>query len=239
MSVRDRIATPDGKRRYVRALFATIAERYDFITVMLSYGQDRRWKRRLVDLAAAAPGTRALDLATGTGDIAFALAGRGSRVVGLDITLRMIELAREKRARGVRLEPRFVQGDMLALPFAGASFDTVTTGYGLRNVPDLALAIEEIARVLTPGGQVLSLDFNRPSNVIIRSAYLAYLTIVGAALGWVLHRDPDTYRYIPASIRQYPGARAVARLFEARGFSQVRCYPVLGGLMTIHHAIRT
>ena len=239
MSVRDRIATPDGKRRYVRALFATIAERYDFITVMLSYGQDRRWKRRLVDLAAAAPGARALDLATGTGDIAFALAGRGSRVVGLDITLRMIELAREKRVCGVRLEPRFVQGDMLALPFAGASFDTVTTGYGLRNVPDLALAIEEIARVLTPGGQVLSLDFNRPSNVIIRSAYLAYLTIVGGALGWVLHRDPDTYRYIPASIRQYPGARAVARLFEARGFSQVRCYPVLGGLMTIHHAIRT
>jgi demethylmenaquinone methyltransferase/2-methoxy-6-polyprenyl-1,4-benzoquinol methylase len=243
MSVRDRIATPDGKRRYVRALFATIAERYDFITVMLSYGQDRRWKRRLVDLAAPPPGARALDLATGTGDIAFALARRGSRVVGLDITLRMIELAREKRARGAPacacLEPRFVQGDMLALPFAAASFDIVTTGYGLRNVPDLAMAIEEIGRVLTPGGQVLSLDFNRPSNVIVRSAYLAYLTIVGGALGWILHRDPDTYRYIPASIRQYPGARAVAQLFEARGFSHVRCYPVLGGLMTIHHAIRT
>ena len=237
MSVRDRIATPDGKRRYVRTLFATIAERYDFITVMLSYGQDRRWKRRLVDLAAPPPGARALDLATGTGDIAFALAGRGSRVVGLDITLRMIELARGKGARGPAL--RFVQGDMMALPFAGASFDIVTTGYGLRNVPDLAMAIEEIARVLTPGGQVLSLDFNRPSNVIVRSAYLAYLTIVGGALGWVLHRDPDTYRYIPASIRQYPGASAVARLFEAKGFSRVKCYPVLGGLMTIHHAIRT
>ena len=88
-------------------------------------------------------------------------------------------------------------------------------------------------------GQVLSLDFNRPPNGILRSAYLAYLTVVGAALGWILHRDPDTYRYIPASIRQYPGAEAVARLFEARGFSAVRCYPVLGGLMTIHHAIRT
>ena len=237
MSLRDRIATPAGKRRYVRALFATIAERYDFITVMLSYGQDRRWKRRLIDLAAPPPGSRALDLATGTGDIAFALARRGSSVVGLDITLRMIELAREKGAR--RLALRFVQGDMLALPFPGASFDIVTIGYGLRNVPDLATAIEEIARVLTPGGQVLSLDFNRPSNAIVRSAYLAYLTIVGGALGWILHRDPDTYRYIPASIRQYPGAGAVARLFEARGFSRVRCYPVLGGLMTIHHAVRT
>ena len=128
---------------------------------------------------------------------------------------------------------------MLALPFPAASFDIVTTGYGLRNVPNLTTAIEEIGRVLAPGGQLLSLDFNRPSNRIVRSAYLAYLTLVGAALGWMLHRDPDTYRYIPASIRQYPGADAVARLIESRGFSGVRCYPVLGGLMTIHHAIRT
>jgi demethylmenaquinone methyltransferase/2-methoxy-6-polyprenyl-1,4-benzoquinol methylase len=127
---------------------------------------------------------------------------------------------------------------MLALPFAAGSFDLVTTGYGLRNVPNLATAIDEIGRVLSPGGQLLSLDFNRPSNRVVRSAYLAYLTVVGAALGWALHRDPDTYRYIPASIRQYPGAEAVARMFESRGFTKVRCYPVLGGLMTIHHATR-
>src|SRR5882672_10070179 len=99
MSLHERIATADGKRRYVRTLFATIADRYDFITVALSYGQDRRWKRRLIDLAAPRPGARALDLATGTGDLAFALASRGTRVVGLDITLRMIELARAKRER--------------------------------------------------------------------------------------------------------------------------------------------
>ncbi len=235
MSLRDRIATPDGKRRTVRTIFATIADHYDFITVLLSYGQDRRWKRRLIDLAAPAQGTRALDLATGTGDLAFALAARGARVVGLDITFRMIELARGK---AVSRTPGFVVGDMLALPFPSSSFEIVTTGYGLRNVPDLAAAIDEIRRVLTPGGQLLSLDFNRPSNRVVRSAYLAYLAGVGAALGWVLHRNTETYRYIPASIRQYPGAAAVARMFEARGFTGVRCYPVLGGLMTIHHAIR-
>jgi demethylmenaquinone methyltransferase/2-methoxy-6-polyprenyl-1,4-benzoquinol methylase len=252
MSMRERIATPDGKRRFVRAIFATIADRYDFITVILSYGQDRRWKRRLIDLAAPRPAARALDLATGTGDIAFALAACGARVVGLDITPRMIELSQNKiggragpgrpaRAAGApppHRAPCFLVGDMLALPFPSGSFDIVTTGYGLRNVPNLAMAIEEIERVLSPGGQLLSLDFNRPANRIVRSAYLAYLTLVGAALGWILHRDPDTYRYIPASIRQYPGAEAVARMFESRGFSGVRHYRVLGGLMAIHHAIR-
>jgi demethylmenaquinone methyltransferase / 2-methoxy-6-polyprenyl-1,4-benzoquinol methylase len=235
MSLRERIATPEGKRRLVRAIFATIADRYDFITVVLSYGQDRRWKRRLIDLAAPRPSARALDLATGTGDIAFALAARGARVVGLDITTRMIELAREKIDGA---HPQFLVGDMLALPFPSGSFDIVTTGYGLRNVPNLITAIEEIGRVLSPGGQLLSLDFNRPSNGIVRSAYLAYLTSVGAALGWILHRDPDTYRYIPASIRQYPGAEAVAQMLRSRGFTGVRCYPVLGGLMAIHHATR-
>ncbi len=242
------IATPDGKRRYVRALFATIADRYDFITVALSYGQDQRWKRRVIALAEPRPGLRVLDLATGTGDLAFAAAARGARVVGLDITYRMIELARRKSqpaspklavADGERRRAlRFMVGDMLALPFPAASFDIVTTGYGLRNVPDLPQAIEEIRRVLAPGGQAVSLDFNRPASAWIRSAYLAYLTVVGATLGWVLHRDPDTYRYIPASIRHYPGAAAVARMFEDRGFSRVRHYRVLGGLMAIHHATR-
>ena len=247
-SLHDRIATPDGKRRYVRALFATIADRYDFITVALSYGQDQRWKQRVIALAAPRPGLRVLDLATGTGDLAFAAAARGAQVVGLDITYRMIELARRKSepaspklagAEGERWRALyFLVGDMLALPFPAASFDIVTTGYGLRNVPDLPKAIEEIRRVLAPGGRVVSLDFNRPASAWIRSAYLAYLTVVGAALGWILHRDPDTYRYIPASIRHYPGAAAVARMFEDRGFSRVRHYRVLGGLMAIHHATR-
>src|SRR5512143_1329440 len=125
MSLRDRIATPQGKRRYVRALFATIADRYDFITVALSFGQDRRWKRRVVDLACPGAATRVLDLATGTGDLAFAAADRGAPVVGLDVTYRMIELARAQRLMSSHPAPPafpappavFVVGDMAALPF--------------------------------------------------------------------------------------------------------------------------
>jgi demethylmenaquinone methyltransferase/2-methoxy-6-polyprenyl-1,4-benzoquinol methylase len=241
MSVQDRIATPEGKRRYVRTLFATIADRYDLITVVLSYGRDRRWKRRLVELAAPSPDARALDLATGTGDIAFAVGARAARVVGLDVTKRMIEIARDKsrgKSASLASAPTFLVGDMVSLPFATASFDLVTTGYGLRNVPDLTAAIDEMARVLRPGGQALSLDFDRPSNTVIRTVYLWYLAIVGGALGWMLHRDPDTYRYIPASIRDYPGAAGVAEIMRARGFSRVRHYRVLAGLMAIHHATK-
>ena len=237
MPLRDVIATPERKRRYVRKLFATIADRYDLITVVLSYGRDRRWKRRVIDLAAPSPDMRAADLATGTGDLAFALAARGARVVGLDITPRMIELAREK-VGGRRAVLRFLVGDMVALPFTSGSFDIVTTGYGLRNVSDLQAAIDEILRVLKPGGQALSLDFNRPSNRAVRAAYLVYLTMVGGTLGWILHRDPDTYRYIPVSIRNYPGAESVAQLMETRGFARVRCYRVLGGLLAIHHGFK-
>jgi ubiquinone/menaquinone biosynthesis methyltransferase len=232
--------TPESKRAYVRALFATIADRYDLITALLSYGQDARWKAKLVSLADVRPGERALDLAAGTGDIAFAVAARGAKTFGLDITHRMLELAHRRQGSGPRDgDVEFITGDMTSLPFRAGSFDLVTTGYGLRNVPDLDAAIDEIARVLQPGGRLLSLDFNRPDNTVVRAAYLAYLTVVGSVLGWMLHRDPDTYRYIPASIRRYPGARGVADRLTARGFERVTVVPLLFGLMSLHLAHRS
>ena len=250
-SLDDAFQTPQNKRRYVRRLFSTIADRYDLITRVLSYGQDARWKATLTAMADVNAGERALDLACGTGDIAFAIANRGARTIGLDITHRMLQLGRRRavtpgsssgafaKASSSQAVVGFVCGDMTSLPFGSRLFDVVTTGYGLRNVPDLDAAIDEIARVLKPGGRMLSLDFNRPESAVIRSAYLAYLTIVGSTLGWLLHRDPDTYRYIPASIRRYPGARGVADKLAARGFANVRIVPLLFGLMTLHLAERS
>jgi demethylmenaquinone methyltransferase/2-methoxy-6-polyprenyl-1,4-benzoquinol methylase len=245
-------ASPAARQRYVRRLFSTIADRYDLITVVLSFGLDRGWKRRAMDLAAPRAGFRVLDLACGTGDLAFAAASRGASVVGLDVTHRMLQLAREKaRLVGPRAPhpahrippsasrtPVFVTGDMGALPFEDAHFDIVTTGYGLRNVPDLTLAVREIHRVLRPGGTLVSLDFNRPDNAIVRAVYLAYLSGVGGALGWALHGQPDAYRYIPASIRRYPGAARVAGLLSTQGFERTEWFPVLGGLMALHRARR-
>jgi ubiquinone/menaquinone biosynthesis methyltransferase len=230
-----RFSTPDRKRQYVRGLFATIADRYDLITILLSYGQDRRWKQRLANLASVTGETRALDLACGTGDIAFELAKRGAHAVGLDITHRMLQLAAAKPVAG-GYPVAFVGGDMMALPFPDHAFDLVTTGYGLRNVPELPAALKEISRVLAPGGRLLSLDFDKPSHPLVRRFYLAYLTVVGSTLGAVLHGDPDTYRYIPESIRRYPGAAGVCRMARAAGFRNCDHQTVLGGLMAIHFA---
>ena len=225
--------SPDAKQRYVRRLFATIAPRYDLITRILSFGLDRRWKVQLIDLAEVKPGARLLDLACGTGDLTFEGARRGAVAVGLDITPGMIDLARAKPG-GARVS--WLVGDMAALPVADRSFDIVTTGYGLRNTSDLSGALADIHRVLRPGGVLCSLDFDRPERAPVRGVYLTYLTAVGSTLGLVLHGDPDTYRYIPASIRRYPGARGVCQLMRGAGFSEVRHIPVLGGLMAIHVA---
>ena len=227
--------SPEDKRRYVRRLFHTISGRYDRITRLLSFGLDQRWKVRLVEGLGIGPGTRALDLACGTGDIALSMATRGATVTGLDITSSMLTLARAK-LKGEAV--RWIAGDMTALPLASQSFDVITTGYGLRNVPDLERALTEAHRVLRHNGRLASLDFNRPDSRIVRAVYLTYLSGVGAALGWLLHRDTETYRYIPASIRRYPGANGVARLMERVGFEDVKVLRVLGGLMAIHLAAK-
>jgi ubiquinone/menaquinone biosynthesis methyltransferase len=235
LTLDEAFGTPEAKRRYTRRLFATIADRYDVITRILSFGRDQAWKIDLIERAGVEPGTRALDLACGTGDLAFLAALRGASVVGLDFTPRMIELARLKpEGQSVR----WVVGDMGRLPVASGRFDLITTGYGLRNVPDLPAALAEMYRVLAPGGRLCSLDFNRPESPVVRAVYLTYLTVVGSALGFLLHRDPDTYRYIPASIRRYPGALGVAALMREAGFETVEAVPVLGGFMTIHVATR-
>ena len=241
-SLNDAFVSPDAKRRYNRRMFSTIAPRYDLFTRLFSYGRDRHWKTQLINLLEMRHGCRVLDLACGTGDLAFEAADRGASVLGLDITPRMIELAREKaaaRQATVRVRPAWIVGDMTALPVTPGTFDVVTTGYGLRNVPDLPQALAEIHRALKPGGSVGSLDFDRPSQPLIRAIYLVYLDVLGGIVGWLFHRDPDTYRYISASIRRYPGSEGVAGLMRAAGFVDVRVVPVLGGLMAIHLATKS
>ena len=226
--LRAALAAPDSKSRYVRRLFSTIAERYDLITRVLSYGQDRRWKARLVKLSAARPGLRALDLACGTGDIAFALASRGANVVGLDITHRMVQLARTKGGAA-----RFVTGDMLALPFGNEAFDIVTTGYGLRNVPDIPRAVAEMRRVLKPGGVALVLEFSRVAAPLA-PAYDWYSFNVLPRLGKLIANDAASYRYLAESIRVHPDQQELGAMMESAGFECVEWFNLSAGVVALH-----
>ncbi|MFO1476665.1 MAG: bifunctional demethylmenaquinone methyltransferase/2-methoxy-6-polyprenyl-1,4-benzoquinol methylase UbiE [Verrucomicrobiota bacterium] len=219
----------------VNALFAAIARRYDLINDVQSLGLHRLWKRRLVNLAQILPGTPALDVCCGTGDISFALARAGAQTTGLDFNAPMLEVAR-KRANPGESNPRFVQGDALHLPFAEAEFDTVTMGYGLRNLSDWKCGLSELRRVLKPGGRVLILDFGKPDNRAWRGLWFGYLRCVLPILGRVFCGNAAAYAYVLESLEAYPAQHGVAAELRAQGFADVRVQNFLGGVMSIHTA---
>ena len=240
LDLKEYISSKQKKQQYVNRMFETIAPRYDFITVFLSYGMDQGWKRELIEMLDLKGDEKALDLACGTGDITFSLGNHLTRgeAVGLDITQGMLEIAENKlRSKGVK-NVFFHRGDIMCMPFVDASFDCVTCGYALRNVPDVELALVEIKRVLKPGGRFCSLDFAHPQNKIYRWLYLNYLIVVGSTVGFVLHGDPDTYRYIPESLKRYPGQRGVQEIMNRVGFDKTGFREFGGGIMAINYGVK-
>jgi demethylmenaquinone methyltransferase/2-methoxy-6-polyprenyl-1,4-benzoquinol methylase len=238
--LKEHISSTEKKQWYVNRMFAIIAPRYDFITRFLSYGMDGSWKTKLVSMLALRGHETVLDIACGTGDITFAL-GRSlsrGRALGLDITQGMLDIADEKRRVAEIDSVSFLRGDIMKLPFPDASFDCVTGGYALRNVPDLAGALKEISRTLKPGGRIYSLDFGHPPLRLYRWLYLRYLTVVGSGLGLVLHGDPDTYRYIPESLKLYPGQRGTRDLMRNLGFVETGFHEFMGGIMAINYGTK-
>lgn len=241
------LAEPDEKRRYVRDLFSGIAGRYDLTNDVMSLGLHRRWKKLLVELSDPAPESSVLDVATGTGDLALRSArhmsdGEGDaaegarrrgQVVGADLTGEMLDVARQRSGSE---SVRWVQADGLELPFPDRSFDRVMVGYGLRNLANLERGITEIRRVLRPGGEIHSLDFARPRSPFLRRLYLRYLELSTAAVGWLLHRDPEAYVYIPESLRRFPHQSELAAMFGEAGFERYGFVDLLFGTMAIHFA---
>lgn len=240
LDLKEHITSKEKKQRYVNRLFETIASRYDLFTVMMSYGMDRRWKRALVEMLDAGGDETALDIACGTGDITFGLARRlkSGHAIGLDITQAMLDIAERKRKGAGMSNVSFHRGDILNLPFSDETFDGVTAGYALRNVPDISAALFEIKRVLKPGGRVLSLDFGHPPNRVYRRLYLGYLSAVGASVGWILHRDADTYRYIAETLKLYPGQRGVCEMMSRAGFIDTGFRQFGGGIMAINYGAK-
>jgi demethylmenaquinone methyltransferase/2-methoxy-6-polyprenyl-1,4-benzoquinol methylase len=222
------------KGRYVQAMFDTIATHYDRVNDLMTAGAHRQWKRQVVALAALAPGGKALDLATGTGDIAFLLADRvGSQgeIVGLDFSEGMLAIARERDLEGRPIT--WVQGDMTALDLPDASFDAVTVGYGLRNVTDLDRALSEIHRVLRPGGRAVSLDLGKPRFRLIRWGADVYSFRVVPLIGGLVSGNRDAYKYLPTSNLSFVDQRELAKRMEAVGFTEVQVHDRAMGAMAL------
>ena len=212
----------------VKAMFDRIARVYDRMNSVMTAGMHHRWRERAADLAEVGPGSTALDVATGTGDLAIELARRGAEVTGSDFAPAMLELARRK-APGLTFE----EGDALKLAYATDSFDAATVGFGARNFSDLDLGLREMTRVTKPGGRVVVLEITTPQKPPLSWFFRAWFDRVVPALGRVAG-DPDAYTYLPSSVRRFPGPDELAARMAGAGLVDVRWILTAGGIIAIH-----
>lgn len=227
-----------GPERAVKVndLFTAIARRYDLINDLQSFGLHRRWKRRVAKLASVKPGDLALDVCCGTGDLAFVLAAEGAKVVGLDFSGAMLEMAKSKPQRPEsRIQrPQFLHADALRIPFPDESFDIITIGYGLRNLSRWETGLSEMVRVARPGGRLLVLDFGKPEDALWRAIYFGYLRVFVPLLGLVFCGNAGAYAYILESLKRYSAQRGVEAKMRELGLSNVRVVNLIGGAMSIN-----
>jgi ubiquinone/menaquinone biosynthesis methyltransferase len=230
-SIRASIQTPENKRRYNEGLFTRVAAEYDMATRAMSLGRDRAWKRRLVNLLPALEAPNCVDLACGTGDVTFNLAARYSqgKIVGIDLTPAMIEVA---RSRGEAANVTFVAQDMCHTTVADGWADVVTGSYALRNAPVLDDALREVRRMLKPGGCAAFLDFSKSPARWRQALQLPLLKLWGGFWGIVLHGGPE-HAYIAESLRQFPDRFALREQFIRHGFRLHHAENCFGGMLQI------
>ena len=221
---------PDNQ---VRAMFDRIARVYDRMNSVMTAGMHHHWRRRAAELARVGPGSAALDVATGTGDLAIELARRGAEVTGSDFAPAMLEIARRK-APGLRFE----EGDALKLVYPDESFDAVTVGFGARNFADLDRGLGEMARVTRPGGRVVVLEITTPQKPPLSWFFRAWFDRVVPLLGR-LAGDSDAYTYLPSSVRRFPGPEELGSRMAAAGLADVRWILTAGGIIAIHSGTKT
>ena len=221
----------------VAEMFGRIVLRYDLMNRLMTGGQDVRWRRRAVRAALGAGDGRLLDVATGTGDLAIALADAGGReVIGLDVAPRMIAAAEEKRHG--RDDVTFVVGDAMRLPFPDEHFDAVTVSFGLRNMPSYLGALTEMTRVIAPGGRLVCLELTPYRTRVLGAIFTWYFTRVVPLVGGLLSGDREAYRYLPTSVASFPDALALTALIREAGLAHVEVELLGMGTVALHVGIK-
>ncbi|MGH4019144.1 MAG: demethylmenaquinone methyltransferase [Pseudonocardiaceae bacterium] len=224
-------ASLDKDPRDVAAMFDGVARRYDLTNTVLSFGQDRRWRRLTREAIGARPGERVLDLAAGTAVSTAELVSCGAWCVAADFSLGMLRAGRHR-------EVPMVGADALALPFADDAFDAATISFGLRNVADPGAALAELARVTRPGGRLVVCEFSTPVWRPLRTVYVEYLMRALPAVARRVSSNPDAYVYLAESIRDWPDQRALAELIAAAGWVEVEWRDLTGGIVALHRAFQ-
>jgi demethylmenaquinone methyltransferase/2-methoxy-6-polyprenyl-1,4-benzoquinol methylase len=230
----DELVSPEEKMRRVGAVFSSVARRYDLMNDLMSGGMHRLWKDRFVARVKPRSGEDILDMAGGTGDVAFRMAERGARVTVADINGDMLEVGKERaHGRGLTGLSWKVE-NAEALSFADATFDAYTIVFGIRNVTDIPAALSEAYRVLKRGGRFYCMEFSSSDWPGFSNLYEAFASSVIPRIGKVVAHDEDSYRYLVESIRRFPRPDAFKRMVAEAGFVRAAAEPMLGGLVTIH-----
>lgn len=215
----------------VRRMFDAVARRYDLTNDVLSLGQDRRWRRDVIEAVDPQPGERVLDLAAGTGTSSQPFADRGAQVVPCDFSIGMLAVGKQNRP-----DLPFTAGDGTRLPFADDTFDAVTISFGLRNIVDPAAGLAEMHRVTRPGGRLVVCEFSHPTNAAFRTVYLEYLMKALPAIARTVSSSPDAYVYLAESIRAWPDQRGLGAMIEGAGWSACEYRNLSGGIVALHRA---
>ena len=230
----EQLVTPEEKTRRVGGVFTSVARNYDVMNDLMSGGMHRLWKDRFVAKVRPRPGERILDMAGGTGDIAFRLAAKGAHVTVSDINPDMLEVGMERaKKRGIDGLVWQVE-NAETLTFAGASFDAYTIAFGIRNVTDIPAALREAHRVLKRGGRLYILEFSTSEWPGFGDLYDRYSDKLIPKIGKLVAKDEQSYRYLVESIRRFPRMEAFRAMIADAGFTQTRVVPILGGLVAIH-----
>ncbi|HEX6517017.1 MAG TPA: demethylmenaquinone methyltransferase [Nocardioidaceae bacterium] len=221
----------DKKPAEVAAMFDAVAKRYDITNDVLSLGQDRRWRRAVLDAVDPRPGERVLDLAAGTGTSSQPFADRGARVVPCDFSVGMLRVGKRGRPH-----LPFTAGDGTRLPFADDTFDAVTISFGLRNIVDPDAGLREMLRVTRSGGRLVVCEFSHPTWAPFRTVYVEYLMRALPAIARAVSSAPDAYVYLAESIRVWPDQAALAARIEAAGWRRAAWRNLSGGVVALHRA---